>query len=89
MSESTNLKNKTKIVILKNKAKDYYYKNNNERLKKQARTKYIKLSEEKKIKKRKYGENRYHNVSEENKQRLKQYQKIIQEKKSKYNNDLI
>ena len=32
-------------------------------------------SEEEKNKKREYGRNRYHNMSEEKKQRLKEYQK--------------
>ena len=50
--------------IALNKAKEYY-KNNNERLKKQARDKYRNLSEEDKNKKREYGKNRYHNMSEE------------------------
>ena len=35
-----------------------------------------------------YGKNRYHNVSEEKKHRLKEYQKIYREtKKSHYNNE--
>ena len=53
---------KNRTVIL-NKAKDYY-KNNKERLTEQVR-------EEEKHKKREYGKNRYHNMSEEKKQRLK------------------
>ena len=52
---------KNRTVIL-NKAKDYY--KNKERLTEQAR-------EEEKNKKREYGKNRYHNMSEEKKQRLK------------------
>ena len=43
------------------KAKDYY-KNNKERLRKQARDKYRILLEEKKNKKREYGKNRYQNI---------------------------
>ena len=40
----------------------------------------------KKKKKREYGKNRYHNMSEEKKQRLKEYQKNYREaKKSQYN----
>ena len=40
---------------------------------------------EDKNKKREYGRNRYLNISEENKQRLKEYQKNYREaKKSKY-----
>ena len=42
---------------------------------KQARDKYINLSEEKKNEKREHGKNRYHNMSKEKKQRLKEYQK--------------
>ena len=43
---------------------EYYYKNDKERLRGQARDKYRNLSEEKN-KKREYGRNRYHNMSEE------------------------
>ena len=40
-----------------------------------------------KIKKREYGKNRYHNMSEERKQKLKRYQKNIKkQKKYKHNN---
>ena len=46
-----------------NKAKDYY-KYNKERLKEQAGDKYRSLSVEEKSKKREYGKNRYHNMSE-------------------------
>ena len=46
------------------RAKDYY-KNDKEKLREQARDKYINLSEEKKTKKE-YGKNRYHNMSKEN-----------------------
>ena len=63
-----------------NKAKEYY-KNNNERLKKQARDKYRSLSEEDNNKKREYGKNRYHNMFEEKKQKLKEYQKKYREAK--------
>ena len=41
----------------------------------------------KKIKKREYGKNRYHNMSKEKKQGLKEYQKNYREaKKCHYNN---
>ena len=41
-----------------------------------------------KKKKIEYGKNRYHNMSEEKKQRLKEYQKNYREaKKSQYNNE--
>ena len=36
----------------------------------------------KKNKKREYGKNRYHNISEEKKQRLKEYQKNYREAKN-------
>ena len=36
----------------------------------------------KKLKKREYGKNRYHNMSEEKKIRLKEYQKIIVKQKN-------
>ena len=47
-----------------NRAKDYY-ENEKERLREQARDKYINLSEAEKNKKREYGKNRYRNMSEE------------------------
>ena len=66
------------------KAKDCY-ENNKDRLREQARNKYINLSEEEKSEKRKYGKNRYHKISEEKKTRLKEYQKNYYEaKKSQY-----
>ena len=62
-----------------------YYKNDKERLRKQARDKYRNLSEEDKNKRREYGKSRYHNISEEKKQKLKEYQKNYCEvKKSQY-----
>ena len=70
-----------------NRAK-YYYENDKERLREQARDKYRNLSEEDKNKKRKYGKNRYHKMSEVTKQKLKEYQKNYREaKKSQYNNE--
>ena len=56
---------RNKDVIL-NRAKD-----------KEARDKYKNVFKEEKNKKREYGKNRCHNMSEEKKQRLKEYQKII------------
>ena len=72
MSENADLTyyQKNRDVIL-NRAK-YYYKNDKERLRKQARDKYRNLSDEEKNKKREYGKNRYRNMSEEKKQRLKE-----------------
>ena len=64
-----------------NKAKDHY-ENNKERLKEQARDKHTSLSVEEKSKKREHWKNSYHNMSEEKKQRLKEYSKILlQDKK--------
>ena len=56
-----------------NRAKGYY-RNNRDELKVKARDKYRELSEEEKYVKREYGRNRY-NMSEEDKQRLKEYQR--------------
>ena len=64
---------KSRHMIL-NRTK-YYYENDKERLKGQARDKYRNLSEEEKNKRREYGKNRYHNMPEEKKQRLKEYKK--------------
>ena len=62
--EGDNLLSKKHVIL--NRAK-YYYKNNKERLRDNARDKYRNLSEEKKNEKREYGRNRYHNMSGENK----------------------
>ena len=43
---------------------------------------FLFLSEEEKNIKRKYGRNRYHNLTEEKKQRLKEYQKNYREAKN-------
>ena len=66
--------------MILNKAKDYY-ENGEERLRKQARDKYRILSEEEKNEKQKYGRNGY-NMSEEKKQRLKEYHKNYREAKN-------
>ena len=64
--------------MILNRAKDYY-ENDKERLRDQARDKYRNLSEQKKINiwKKEYGKNRYCHMSQEKKQRLKEYQKKI------------
>ena len=71
--------------VILNRAKDYY-ENDKEKLesKQEINTEtYLK----EKNKKREYRKNRYHNMSEEKKQRLKEYQKNYREtKKSQYNN---
>ena len=59
--------------VILNRARDHY-RNDKERLREQASSKYRNLSKEEKNK-REYGKNRYHNMSEEKKQRLKEYQK--------------
>ena len=71
---------KNRDVIL-NRVKDYY-ENDKGRLREQARDKYRNLSQEDKNKKKKiYGKSRYHSMSEEKKQRLKEYQKNYHEAK--------
>ena len=55
--------------MILNRAKDFY-KNDKEKLRDKCRN----LCEEKN-KKREYGRNRYHNMSAEKNQRLKEYQK--------------
>ena len=69
---------KNKEVIV-NREKEYY-KNN-----KEIELKYRKLCEKEKDIKREYGRNRYKNISEEIKLRLKEYQKIIVKPKSQGN----
>ena len=54
-----------------------YYENSKEVLREEAKCR--ELSEEEKNIKRKYGRNRYHNMPEENKQRLKEYQRNYRE----------
>ena len=66
--------------MIPNRAKDYY-KNDKKRLRDQAWDKCRNLSEEGKNEKRKYGRNRYHNMPEEKKQRLKEYHKNYREVK--------
>ena len=63
--------------VILNRAKDYY-ENDEERLREQARDKYRNLS----------GKNRYCNMSEEEKKKLKEYQKnYCKAKKSQHNNE--
>ena len=58
--------------MILNRAK-YYYHDNIEKLREKAKNKYIELSDEIKDIKREYGRDRYNNMSEEKKQRLKEY----------------
>ena len=84
MSDLTYYYKKGDVILNRTK---YYYENDKERLKEQARNKYRNLSEKDKNKKREYGKIRYHNMSEEKKQRIKEYQKSYREaKNSQYNN---
>ena len=76
MSEKTYYQRNSDVIL--NGAK-YYYENDKERLREQARDKYRNLSEEEKNKKREYGRKRYHNMSKEKKQKLKEYQKNYRE----------
>ena len=64
MSECADLTyyQRNRDVIL-NRVKDDY-ENNKKRLREQARDKYRHLSEEEENKKKEYGKNRYHNMSE-------------------------
>ena len=85
MSEETTYYQRNRKTKL-NRAKNYY-NDNNEVLKEKARNKCRELSEEEKNIKRKYGRNRYHNMSKENEQKLKEYQKSYREtKKSQCSN---
>ena len=64
-------RNRGKIL---NRAKEYYENKKEKWLREQARIKYREISNEEKSIKRGYRRNRYQNMSEENKQRLKEYQ---------------
>ena len=55
----------------------YYYENDKERLRGQARDKYRNLSEAEKNKKREYAKNRYHNMSDEKKAKTKRISKKL------------
>ena len=61
--------------VILNRAKDY--ENDTERLRRQARDKYINLPEEENNKKRDYGKNRYHNMPEEKKTKAKRISKKL------------
>ena len=77
MSNETYYQRNRDVIL--NRAKDYH-ENDKERLREQARDKYRNLSIYQ-------WKNKYHNMSEEKKQRLKEYQKNYREaKKSQSNN---
>ena len=65
MSDLTYYQRNRNVIL--NRAK-VYYENDKERLKKHARDKYRDLSEEETNKRREYGKNRHHNMSEVKKQ---------------------
>ena len=72
MSETTYYKRNREVIL--NRAKDYY-ENKKKLLRERINTEnYLK---KKKYIKREYGRNRYHNMSEENKKSLKEYQKKL------------
>ena len=72
MSETTYYQRNRAVIL--NRAKDYY-RNDSDELKVKARNKYKEFSAEEKYKKREYGTNKYHNMPEEDKQKLKESQK--------------
>ena len=79
MSETTYYERNRDVIL--NRAKDCY-ENNKEILRERAKKDIeIELSEEEKNMKREYGRNRYRNMSEEKKQRLKEYQKNYRDTK--------
>ena len=77
LSESTDLTyyQKNRNVVL-NRAKDYY-ENNKDRLREQAKKNIGTYLKKIRIKKENMEKNRYRNMSEKKKQKLKEYQKII------------
>ena len=85
MSEATYYQRSRDLIL--NRVKDYY-ENGKERLREQAKDKCRNLSEERqKQKERIWKKNRYHNMSKEKNQNLKEYQRNYGEsKKSEYNN---
>ena len=74
MSETTYYRKNREVIL--NKAKDYY-ENNKELLRERERERERGNKRQQQNIKREYGRKRYHNMSEENKKRLKEYQKII------------
>ena len=62
--------------MILNRAK-YYYENDKERLREQARDKYRNLPEEEKNLKREYGKNRYLNIPEEKRKKPERISKKL------------
>ena len=71
--------------MILNRAKDYY-ENNKELLRERerAKNKCRELSEEEKNIKSEYRRNRYYNMSQQNKKRLKKYQKCYREARKRF-----
>ena len=67
--------------VLNDRAKKCYH-NNKKVLTEKARNKYRELTVDEKNNKRKYGTDRYHNMSDDKKQKLKEYQKNYQKTKN-------
>ena len=78
MSETTYYERNRNVIL--NRAKDYY-ENNKELLRDRAKTKYRKIPENEKDVKRLYQRDRYHNMTAEENQKLKEYQKNYREAK--------
>ena len=76
-NEWNNLLSKKQRKNIKQSKK--YYENNQEVLREKARNKYTEPSDEEINIKKEYGNNRYHNMSKEKKQRLKEYQRDYRE----------
>ena len=73
MSKTTYYQGNREVIL---KRANEFYENNKEALrKKKARDKYRIFPEEEKNTKREYRRNRYHNMSEEKEQRLKEFEK--------------
>ena len=69
MSDTTDYQKTWYLIdVILNRGKHYY--ENDKRLRKQARNKYINLSEEDKNWKREYKRSRYNNMPEKDKQKL-------------------
>ena len=75
MSETTYYQRNKEMIL--NRAKDYS-ENNKELLRERAKNKCRELSDKENGIKKKYGRDRYHNKSEEKKQKLKEYHNISQ-----------
>ena len=73
VSDKTSYEERNRKIIL-NRAKKYY-KKNQKRLRGEAKNKCRDSSEKEKDVMREYGGNRYKNMSKENKQRSKEYEK--------------